>query len=418
MKKMILLFPLICFFNNISYGQWNLISTQDTLFHYDDICITPDSTIFVCGGDYNYDGLILRSKDFGNSWDTTNIIYECLDISFPTNNIGFVIVKPGSVYKTIDGGDNWNLLINTLDFNRPSQDILFINADTGFVSSQDGWATFYRTYDGGTIWNQLTDTSLISGQQLIGGRSIFFDDSSMYVVCGGYFLVSSNYGDNWQSYSNDSIYNTNETISANKNNILMAGQGANSQNYGIVSKSTDGGINWNILGYNDIYMFRDIEMTSSQIGYLVGMYYDSTYAFMKTIDSGLNWYKQAWTGNYQYYFGLNAIDCINDSTGFAVGYNGSIFRTTNGGGPLYASIPEVEYESNVIMFPNPADDKITIVISKKATLEISNINGQIIKTINNDSGETSIDIRDFSSGIYIVRVMTDKEIVTKKFIKE
>ena len=41
-----------------------------------------------------------------------------------------------------------------------------------------------------------------------------------------------------------------------------------------------------------------------------------------------------------------------------------------------------------------------------------------MKTIIPESHVTSIDIEDFSCGVYIVRVITDKEIVTKKFIKE
>jgi len=39
-------------------------------------------------------------------------------------------------------------------------------------------------------------------------------------------------------------------------------------------------------------------------------------------------------------------------------------------------------------------------------------------SINNSSGETSIDIKDLSSGVYIIKVTTDKEIATKKFIKQ
>jgi hypothetical protein len=73
---------------------------------------------------------------------------------------------------------------------------------------------------------------------------------------------------------------------------------------------------------------------------------------------------------------------------------------------------------NISIFPNPSSDKIKIISPDKTFFEISNINGQIIKTINHDSGETSVDIRDLSSGVYIVRAKTDKEIVIKKIIKE
>ena len=47
-------------------------------------------------------------------------------------------------------------------------------------------------------------------------------------------------------------------------------------------------------------------------------------------------------------------------------------------------------------------------------IEISNIEGQIIKKAILDSGKTSIDVGDLSSGIYILKATTDKEIITKK----
>jgi len=72
----------------------------------------------------------------------------------------------------------------------------------------------------------------------------------------------------------------------------------------------------------------------------------------------------------------------------------------------------------IMMYPNPATDKITISIPVKATLEISDVNGQIIQTINSSGIETTIDLRNISSGVYVIKAKTDKEIVTKKFIKQ
>ncbi len=81
-------------------------------------------------------------------------------------------------------------------------------------------------------------------------------------------------------------------------------------------------------------------------------------------------------------------------------------------------INEFSYPFNILVFPNPTKDKITIFIPEKSTIEILNINGQIIKTIESDNKQTTIDLNNLSSGVYIVKVKTDKEIVTKKIIKE
>ncbi len=74
--------------------------------------------------------------------------------------------------------------------------------------------------------------------------------------------------------------------------------------------------------------------------------------------------------------------------------------------------------SKIQIYPNPAIDKITIECHQKATIEILNIEGQIIKTINNDDTEMSIDLKNLPGGIYIIKAKTDKEIMVKKFIKE
>ncbi|OFX32413.1 MAG: hypothetical protein A2X08_00870 [Bacteroidetes bacterium GWA2_32_17] len=72
----------------------------------------------------------------------------------------------------------------------------------------------------------------------------------------------------------------------------------------------------------------------------------------------------------------------------------------------------------ISIFPNPSTTKITIVVPEKATIEISTIEGQIIKTIYSDDLEMSIDLANISSGVYIIKVKNDKGIAVKKFIKQ
>lgn len=84
------------------------------------------------------------------------------------------------------------------------------------------------------------------------------------------------------------------------------------------------------------------------------------------------------------------------------------------------SINEFNPEDNISveLYPNPVSTNITIVVPVQSIIEISNIEGQIIKKAILDSGKTSIDVGDLSSGIYILKATTDKEIITKKIIKE
>lgn len=70
------------------------------------------------------------------------------------------------------------------------------------------------------------------------------------------------------------------------------------------------------------------------------------------------------------------------------------------------------------IFPNPATENLTIQTHQKAIIEILNIAGQSIMTINDTDTFTTIDIKDLSSGVYIVKVRTDEGSAVKKFIKE
>jgi len=111
------------------------------------------------------------------------------------------------------------------------------------------------------------------------------------------------------------------------------------------------------------------------------------------------------------YVFLNAI-CNYTLPSFIDNYN---YFNTNPDCPDY--IPELNSE-NIKIYPNPVTDEILINHTQKATIEISNINGNIVKSVNHNSGETSIYIGDLSVGVYIIKVKTYKEIVTKKFVKE
>ena len=81
-------------------------------------------------------------------------------------------------------------------------------------------------------------------------------------------------------------------------------------------------------------------------------------------------------------------------------------------------VNELSNSLNFSVFPNPASDKLTIECNQKASLEILNMEGQIIQTIHNGGKKTTIDLVNLSSGIYIIKAKTDKGITVKKFIKQ
>jgi uncharacterized delta-60 repeat protein len=98
------------------------------------------------------------------------------------------------------------------------------------------------------------------------------------------------------------------------------------------------------------------------------------------------------------------------------GYNFAAMRLK--GADILTGIDEPKRKCDLIVYPNPASDNLTIASPEKATIEIYNLEGQILKTINVAGKQTTIDIRNLSSGIYIIKAKTEKGVAVKKFIKE
>jgi len=83
-----------------------------------------------------------------------------------------------------------------------------------------------------------------------------------------------------------------------------------------------------------------------------------------------------------------------------------------------SGVNELNDPINISIYPNPVTNSLTIEAPQKTIIEIRNIQGQIIKTVNTTEKQTSIDIANLSDGVYIIKVKTEKGTAVKKFIKE
>ncbi|MBI5218008.1 MAG: T9SS type A sorting domain-containing protein, partial [Bacteroidia bacterium] len=75
-------------------------------------------------------------------------------------------------------------------------------------------------------------------------------------------------------------------------------------------------------------------------------------------------------------------------------------------------------EQNINIYPNPANNNIEIEGLQAGKIEIMNLQGQVIKKIVVSNTKSNIDISKLSGGVYTMRIKSDKEIITKKLIKE
>ena len=70
------------------------------------------------------------------------------------------------------------------------------------------------------------------------------------------------------------------------------------------------------------------------------------------------------------------------------------------------------------IYPNPTNDKLNINLEEKATLEIINAQGQIVDSKSLTEKTNNLDISNLVSGVYTLRIKTDRGIAIRKLIKQ
>jgi len=79
-------------------------------------------------------------------------------------------------------------------------------------------------------------------------------------------------------------------------------------------------------------------------------------------------------------------------------------------------------EDLINIYPNPTNNSLTVlslVDLNKVSIDIFDINGRLIKSINfNDFGfEKSISIEELSTGIYFFKFISNRDNITKRILK-
>jgi hypothetical protein len=77
-------------------------------------------------------------------------------------------------------------------------------------------------------------------------------------------------------------------------------------------------------------------------------------------------------------------------------------------------VNSIDNNSSINIFPNPSTGIINVKGAENSTIEILNSLGVVVKTINNTSNMEAVNLSGFENGTYIVRVITNNNIIIKK----
>ncbi|RLD31365.1 MAG: hypothetical protein DRI83_12550, partial [Bacteroidetes bacterium] len=182
------------------------------------------------------------------------------NLYFTDNNHGWIAGANGTVLKTIDGGNTWDLCQTNTD--KDLQEVIFRNSSDGLVVCNDG--TILKTNDGGVSWiNIETGLDRIYGLKTHLNHAWLLADS-------GKILHSPNFGYSWNIVYDDPNIQLNGISFVSEDHGWVIGRHLTNSPYRCVLLSTlDGGMSW----YSDTLLFewqvgKDVKFTNTQIGYL------------------------------------------------------------------------------------------------------------------------------------------------------
>jgi photosystem II stability/assembly factor-like uncharacterized protein len=296
-----------------------------------------------------------------NSGTTNNLF----NVQFVTELIGWTTTEQ-VIYKTTDGGQNWQYQYTQ----NPIFQIYFNNENVGWISTWITGPTILKTTDGGDTWIEVysylgateyihdfefinPDTGWIVGEETISsGKDGIVEFPVLFkeTTDGGITWVDKNFPPNHP-------VGLKKIEAIDYMNLIVAG-------YDTLFKSTNGGITWQQLSLPPIYEPVDLQFINMDLGWVTG--YGTSYTLYKTTNGGVSWLQQAqpvfnfqfitsqigwYTVNNQIYSStnggdtwifqnsntnntLNDIFFIDNNNGWAVGQNGTVLHTINGGVPV------------------------------------------------------------------------------------
>lgn len=219
----------------------------------------------------------------------------------------------GIYLETTDGGIHWQM--DTLE-NKQLFGIQFNQSQHGYAVGIDGYLFKKDTPHSDWIFHKLPNWDPL--------RDVCFYDENRGVVVGGTafrFGVLMTLGPELTPIVTDTFENELSAVCfSDQTTVHVAG-------YGIILRSTDGGINWTISETNGDF-YRAIHFPTSTIGYIVG----SSGSILKTTDAGQNWKKlidgdKLTVKNTPF----RSVYFINAEKGYLVGERGTFWRTLDGG---------------------------------------------------------------------------------------
>ncbi|MFY0631031.1 MAG: T9SS type A sorting domain-containing protein [Flavobacteriaceae bacterium] len=298
-------------------NTWNVIdpSVED----FTSVFFTSENVGYVTDGQ-----IIYKTEDSGNTWDEINIIndfsgYDYLNtIFFKDSNKGFVGGNMGVLFSTDDSGENWN---NYSFTNRNFKDLDMVDSSVGYIVSDKD---IFKTIDEGNTWLPLNNPISFNPISSFISYIEFVGNGIGYLAAGDKIYKTSDDGQNWTEIRN--TFNIISMLFIDELNGYYSDSLSDDQ---FVYKTTDGGNTW--ISVAD-FAFEKMIFVSENRGFAIAKpdfnSNSSSKSIYKTEDGGNTW-SLSYDSNFVEV--VNGFYFINENIGYAVGNEGLILKTINGG---------------------------------------------------------------------------------------
>jgi photosystem II stability/assembly factor-like uncharacterized protein len=363
---------------------------------------------------------ILKTTNGGDNW---NIIYTYvppstntgfIKIQFVNNTIGFAGTNYYDFFKTTNAGQNW---INYPNLPTGSEDICALNTDTILYVNSSGFGYgVYRTTNSGISWQGIWTNGGGSGNP----NRIYMFNNDIGFSCdnsvGTRFRKTTNGGFNWFSISSDAFHDIKFVDSLTGWKTLDS-----------IKKTTDGGLTW--IGQqipHNIQIITNYILKCSLVNkdslWGVGgdmLLNNKIYGIIyKTTNGGINWgYQLADTSIHIGFY--NFINLVNNKIGWAHSTTTGVHTISGGNDTTFytginniTQIPPKNFELKQ-NYPNPYNNSTLIeyYINEPGwvKLKIFDIAGREMATLVNEvqsTGGYGIPVSvQLSSGVYFYKLV-------------
>lgn len=385
----------------VNAGYYKDLSAGLSVKQFYRIGVSQTDPVVVTGGSQDNGTSVLDANGVWTDWLGADGMESFVDKN--SNSTIYGTSQFGSLYKSFDGGNNLSFISTPASGNWITpfeQDPL--NPNTLYT----GYSQVYKSTDGGGTWNTVSQSF---GAPLNHLKIAQTNGNIQYAARGSNLYKNDFVGviNTWNQLSG--FFGSINSIAihpTDPNKVAIATTGNEK-----VYVSTNGGVSWTSYKFNlpnfsaQALVWHDNGEDGLYLGMNYGVYYiDNTYTEWQPFSNGLP----------------NVIISeleINtaDNKIYAGTYGRGLWRSNVFDATL--SVDDLELNS-IAMYPNPANKDITLAWDRadKVSIRVYDALGKLMYFSKNESltEPKRIDISNYASGLYFVKINNINGVVTKK----